>query len=156
MSARFRFRVEGFQVEFEGSEAFVGEQIALVRARILGAISHATIQPLERPLDDWPGVIERVNARDDVVSSAPYIEVGAWLHVDGAYGAYFNLCPEGREKLQAMGRADSVVMDPHKTLFLPYGTGALLAAAILLTTASRSLLLFSRAAILVGRHYDEQ
>ena len=25
-----------------------------LRARILGAISHATIQPLERPLDEWP------------------------------------------------------------------------------------------------------
>ena len=24
-----------------------------LRARILGSISHATIQPLERPLDDW-------------------------------------------------------------------------------------------------------
>jgi glutamate/tyrosine decarboxylase-like PLP-dependent enzyme len=49
-----------------------------------------------------------------------------WLHVDGAYGAYFNLCPEGRVRLAPMARADSVVMDPHKTLFLPYGSGALL------------------------------
>ena len=38
MSARFRFRVEGFQVEFEGSENFVAEQIALARGRILGAL----------------------------------------------------------------------------------------------------------------------
>ena len=51
---------------------------------------------------------------------------GLWLHVDGAYGGYFNLCPEGRALLAPMARADSVVMDPHKTLFLPYGTGALL------------------------------
>ena len=58
-----------------------------LRARILGAISHATIQPLERPLDDWPQVIERVNARDDVVSSAPYIEVGAWLQSNGSSAA---------------------------------------------------------------------
>src|SRR4051812_37413944 len=52
---------------------------------------------------------------------------GAWLHVDGAYGGLFRLCPEGREVLQGIERADSVALDPHKTLFLPYGTGAVLA-----------------------------
>jgi aromatic-L-amino-acid decarboxylase len=51
---------------------------------------------------------------------------GLWFHVDGAYGALFALCPEGRAVLRGMDRADSVVMDPHKTLFLPYGTGAVL------------------------------
>src|SRR4051812_5474092 len=52
---------------------------------------------------------------------------GAWLHVDGAYGGLFRLCPEGREVLQGIERADSVALDPHKTLFLPYGTGAVVA-----------------------------
>ena len=42
-----------------------------LRARILGAISHATIQALDKPLDDWREVIENVNTRDDVVASAP-------------------------------------------------------------------------------------
>ena len=51
---------------------------------------------------------------------------GIWLHVDGAYGGLFALCDEGREKLQGIERADSVALDPHKTLFLPYGTGAAL------------------------------
>ena len=58
-----------------------------LRARILGAISHATIQPLERPLDDWPRVIEEVSARDDVVAAAPYIEVGVWLQSNGSSAA---------------------------------------------------------------------
>jgi aromatic-L-amino-acid decarboxylase len=49
-----------------------------------------------------------------------------WLHVDGAYGAFFALCDEGRRKLQGMEKSDSMVMDPHKTLFLPYGLGAVL------------------------------
>ncbi|NND60619.1 MAG: amino acid decarboxylase [Gammaproteobacteria bacterium] len=49
-----------------------------------------------------------------------------WLHVDGAYGAAFLLCEEGRRKLQGIERADSIVMDPHKGLFLPYGSGAVL------------------------------
>ena len=51
---------------------------------------------------------------------------GAWLHVDGAYGGLFALCDEGREKLRGIAEADSVALDPHKTLFLPYGTGAAL------------------------------
>ena len=51
---------------------------------------------------------------------------GAWLHVDGAYGGLFALCDEGRGKLKGIERADSVALDPHKTLFLPYGTGAAL------------------------------
>ncbi|HEX8535386.1 MAG TPA: aminotransferase class V-fold PLP-dependent enzyme [Allosphingosinicella sp.] len=51
---------------------------------------------------------------------------GAWLHVDGAYGGLFALCEEGRAILNGIDRADSVVLDPHKTLFLPYGTGAVL------------------------------
>jgi glutamate/tyrosine decarboxylase-like PLP-dependent enzyme len=49
---------------------------------------------------------------------------GAWFHVDGAYGGLFALCEEGREKLAGIEQADSVALDPHKTLFLPYGTGA--------------------------------
>jgi glutamate/tyrosine decarboxylase-like PLP-dependent enzyme len=51
---------------------------------------------------------------------------GVWFHVDGAYGGLFALCEEGKEKLRGIERADSVALDPHKTLFLPYGTGAVL------------------------------
>jgi lipoprotein-releasing system permease protein len=58
-----------------------------LRARILGAISHATIQPLEKPLDEWREVISHVNQRDDVVASAPYIEVGSWLQANGSSAA---------------------------------------------------------------------
>jgi aromatic-L-amino-acid decarboxylase len=51
---------------------------------------------------------------------------GLWFHLDAAYGAFFALCDEGRELLRGMDRSDSIVMDPHKGLFLPYGTGAVL------------------------------
>ena len=51
---------------------------------------------------------------------------GAWFHVDGAYGGLFALCDEGKAKLRGIEQADSVALDPHKTLFLPYGTGAAL------------------------------
>ncbi|HEX9965267.1 MAG TPA: aminotransferase class V-fold PLP-dependent enzyme [Allosphingosinicella sp.] len=51
---------------------------------------------------------------------------GAWFHVDGAYGGLFALCEEGRKRLSGIEQSDSVAVDPHKTLFLPYGTGAVL------------------------------
>jgi aromatic-L-amino-acid decarboxylase len=51
---------------------------------------------------------------------------GLWLHVDGAYGGAFVLCTEGRAVLRGIERADSITFDPHKGMFLPYGTGALL------------------------------
>jgi glutamate/tyrosine decarboxylase-like PLP-dependent enzyme len=49
-----------------------------------------------------------------------------WLHVDAAYGGFFILCEEGRRALGRLDGSDSLVMDPHKTLFLPYGSGAIL------------------------------
>jgi aromatic-L-amino-acid decarboxylase len=49
-----------------------------------------------------------------------------WHHVDGAYGAFFRLSEEGGRILRGMERADSLTLDPHKGMFLPYGTGALL------------------------------
>ena len=51
---------------------------------------------------------------------------GVWLHVDGAYGGAFVLCDEGRRRLAGIERADSLTFDPHKGMFLPYGTGCLL------------------------------
>ncbi len=49
---------------------------------------------------------------------------GLWYHVDAAYGGFFLLCPEVRDLFRGIGGSDSVVMDPHKGLFLPYGLGA--------------------------------
>ncbi|MDQ3793821.1 MAG: pyridoxal-dependent decarboxylase [Actinomycetota bacterium] len=51
---------------------------------------------------------------------------GIWLHVDGAYGAPFALTEHGKSILRGIERSDSVVLDPHKGLFLPFGSGAVL------------------------------
>jgi aromatic-L-amino-acid/L-tryptophan decarboxylase len=52
---------------------------------------------------------------------------GLWLHVDAAYGGFFALTARGCERLRGLELADSITLDPHKGLFLPYGTGCLLA-----------------------------
>jgi aromatic-L-amino-acid/L-tryptophan decarboxylase len=49
-----------------------------------------------------------------------------WFHVDGAYGALFMLTGRGRAVLRGIEQSDSLILDPHKTLFLPFGTGAVL------------------------------
>ena len=51
---------------------------------------------------------------------------GLWFHVDAAYGGFFALTERGRRAMAGLERADSITLDPHKGLFLPYGTGALL------------------------------
>ncbi len=53
-------------------------------------------------------------------------EHGLWMHVDAAYGGFFMLTDRGRRAMVGLERADSVVLDPHKALFLPYGSGCLL------------------------------
>ena len=49
-----------------------------------------------------------------------------WLHVDAAYGGFFLHTERGRRVMHGIARADSITLDPHKALFLPYGTGSLL------------------------------
>ncbi|HVO12794.1 MAG TPA: aminotransferase class V-fold PLP-dependent enzyme [Vicinamibacteria bacterium] len=53
-------------------------------------------------------------------------EHGLWVHADAAYGGFFRLAPGGAELLRGIEECDSVTLDPHKGLFLPYGIGALL------------------------------
>ncbi|MEV4671475.1 MULTISPECIES: pyridoxal phosphate-dependent decarboxylase family protein [Actinomadura] len=49
-----------------------------------------------------------------------------WFHVDAAYGGGFQLTRRGRARMAGIEHADSIVLDPHKSLFLQYGTGVLL------------------------------
>jgi len=51
---------------------------------------------------------------------------GLWYHVDAAYGGFFILTDEGKQKLAGIEKSDSVIIDPHKGLFLPYGLGVVL------------------------------
>lgn len=69
----------------------------------------------------------------DVGAVDPLDEIGRitgkyklWFHVDGAYGAFFILTRYGKKILKGIEHSDSIVMDPHKGLFLPYGSGAVL------------------------------
>ena len=53
-------------------------------------------------------------------------EHGCWFHVDGAYGAVGAALPELAPLYRGIERADSVALDPHKWLYVPYEAGATL------------------------------
>jgi L-2,4-diaminobutyrate decarboxylase len=52
-------------------------------------------------------------------------EFGWWFHVDGAYGGAGLLATETRELFRGVDRADSLIIDPHKWLFGPYDSCAI-------------------------------
>lgn len=67
------------------------------------------------------GAVDPISAIADICEAHDL-----WFHVDGAYGGFFLLAEEVSHLLTDIHRADSIVLDPHKGLFLAYGSGALL------------------------------
>lgn len=66
-------------------------------------------------------------AVDDIEGLAGLAEDNdIWLHVDGAYGGAALACPELRPAFSGIERADSFIVDPHKWLFAPYDSCALI------------------------------
>jgi len=53
-------------------------------------------------------------------------EKNLWFHIDGAFGAFVNLLPSYKEKVDGMSLADSLSFDLHKWMSLPFGIGCLL------------------------------
>ena len=106
--------------------------------------------PLDRHFRMIPAELEKCIQQDLqqglypwlIVASAGTTDVGAvdplneladiaeknklWLHVDAAYGGFFLLTEYGKSLMKGIERSDSLVMDPHKGLFLPYGLGAVI------------------------------
>lgn len=67
------------------------------------------------------GTIDPINEMADIAASH-----NVWFHVDAAYGGFFKLVPEMKGQFSGIEKADSITLDPHKSLFLPFGTGAVL------------------------------
>ncbi|HEX9935937.1 MAG TPA: aminotransferase class V-fold PLP-dependent enzyme [Longimicrobium sp.] len=134
--------------DFSRAVIYAGDQVhsSIARgARVLGfAPERLRVLPSDDGFRTDPAALERAMDEDAraglvpfaVAASAgttntgavdPLAEVarvcrraGAWLHVDGAYGAAAAITERGRALLAGLGDADSVSMDPHKWLFQPY------------------------------------
>ena len=66
------------------------------------------------------GVVDDLRAAADAAK-----ELGAWFHVDGAYGGAALAAPSVRHLFDGIDMADSFLVDPHKWLFAPYDCCAL-------------------------------
>lgn len=80
-----------------------------------------------------PSIVIASAGTTDTGAIDPLYEIGQicksndlWFHIDGAYGGFFILVEQIKERFKGMEMADSLVVDPHKGLFLPYGIGAVL------------------------------
>ena len=106
--------------------------------------------PLDEKFRMIPSEIEKAIKEDKkkglipwlVIASAGTTDIGAidplthigriakknnlWYHIDAAYGGFFILSETGKKKLKGLNLSDSLVIDPHKGLFLPYGLGVVL------------------------------
>jgi glutamate/tyrosine decarboxylase-like PLP-dependent enzyme len=67
------------------------------------------------------GVIDDLAGAADVAAT-----LDTWLHVDGAYGGAALAAPSVRHRFDGIERADSFIVDPHKWLFAPFDSCALL------------------------------
>jgi aromatic-L-amino-acid/L-tryptophan decarboxylase len=102
MDDRYRMRPDAL------AEAIAADRAAGLRPWLVIASAGTTDAGAVDPLEAIATVAERERC---------------WLHVDAAYGGFFLLTAHGRELLRGIGRSDSAVLDPHKGLFLPYGSG---------------------------------
>ena len=97
----------------------------------LRALEHAIREDRARGLRPFcvVGNAGTVNtgAFDDLTSLADIArEHDLWFHVDGAFGALAALVPELRHLVAGMERADSLAVDLHKWLHVPYDVGCAL------------------------------
>jgi glutamate/tyrosine decarboxylase-like PLP-dependent enzyme len=67
------------------------------------------------------GVVDPLDKLADIAG-----ENDCWFHVDAAYGGALAFSDEHKSRLRGIERADSITVDPHKWMFVPFACGALL------------------------------
>ena len=153
-SAIVTARVDRLGDEFSNGTLYASEHVhhsIAKAARIAGFRSDAIrLVPTDDNLRMDPGALNEMIEADRALGLEPFFVVGSagttntgavdpladiaricerqdlWFHVDAAYGGFFQLTERGRAKLTGITSADSITLDPHKGMFLPYGTGSLL------------------------------
>src|SRR5881409_203805 len=89
------------------SEDLAAERIAFCVVATAGTTNSGTVDDLV--------AISEVSRRYDL-----------WLHVDGAYGAAAIFSDRHRDLVRGIERADSLTIDPHKWLAVPFAAGVIL------------------------------
>jgi glutamate/tyrosine decarboxylase-like PLP-dependent enzyme len=101
-------------------------------ARRLPVDSQGAIAALERI--DGPAIVcaqagnVNTGAFDPLEAIADACGENVWLHVDGAFGLWAAASPSRRDLVAGASRADSLALDAHKWLNVPYDSGLALVA----------------------------
>ncbi|WP_343485620.1 pyridoxal-dependent decarboxylase [Allomuricauda sp. d1] len=67
------------------------------------------------------GAIDDLNVLADIAK-----KYGLWYHIDGAYGALAGILDSLKEEYKGMEKADSIALDFHKWLYVPFEGGCTL------------------------------
>ena len=102
---------DGLRLDPEALRAAIDDDLAAGRRPLMVAATAGTTDT---------GAVDPLR---DCAAIAAEHEV--WFHVDAAYGGFFVLTERGRRALDGIDTADSITVDGHKSLFLPFGVGAL-------------------------------
>jgi glutamate/tyrosine decarboxylase-like PLP-dependent enzyme len=141
----FEGRFTLYMSDHEGhiSISRVADLLNLGRNAVRRVASHddftMDVQDLERVLDediasgDVPFCVVAQVGSINVGAVDPLEEIakvcrerGIWLHADGACGAVGAMLPEKKALYKGLELADSVTLDPHKWLYIPYECGCVL------------------------------
>ncbi len=153
-SALVAARREKLPENFLSGTAYVSDQAhhSIAKAAMLAGLPERNVReiPSDGAFRIRLDLLERAIAKDRAEGLDPFLVVGnagttntgavddltglaglarhegLWFHADGAYGGFFVLTERGKCALAGIELADSIALDPHKGLFLPYGTGSLL------------------------------
>lgn len=150
-AARDKYQIKNEQVK--KSVVYLSEQVhhaAQKALRIIG-LEDAIIRyvPLDEQHKMKTTILEELIKEDQLKGLLPFLVVGTagttntgavdpleeiariaatnnlWFHVDAAYGGFFILTSK-KAIFKGIEKADSIIADPHKSMFLPYGIGAVL------------------------------
>jgi L-2,4-diaminobutyrate decarboxylase len=137
-------RTRGLMVASAGAHSSVGQaaramdaDVVIVpadaRGRLTGTALDATVRSLD-PVDRErlfaivaTAGTTNVGIVDDLAGVAEVVGgLDTWWHVDGAYGGAALAAPSVRGLFDGIEHADSFIVDPHKWLFAPFDSCALL------------------------------
>jgi aromatic-L-amino-acid/L-tryptophan decarboxylase len=125
----------GWQLRLDALEQALAADIAAGRVPMAVAVSAGTVNT---------GAIDPLGEVRELCD-----RFGVWMHIDGSYGAPAILDERYRLALTPLALADSVALDAHKWLYVPYDAGAVLVRDAALMRAS-----FSRVASYVREGDD--
>jgi glutamate/tyrosine decarboxylase-like PLP-dependent enzyme len=102
--------------------------LGLGEPRTIPVDGQGRIDPDRIPRIDGPAIVcaQAGNVNTGAFDPLPAIADAcgdAWLHVDGAFGAWAAASPARRHLVAGMERADSLALDAHKWLNVPYDSG---------------------------------